>query len=108
MPPSADGPASAADVGTLKTGPKVATPGSNVAYTITVTNAGPGDAQDVQWTDTLPGTMTFVSFTQNSGPTFTCTPGATTICSLTTMLNGEVATFTLTGNIPPATPGGTS
>jgi uncharacterized repeat protein (TIGR01451 family) len=99
---------SSADAGILKNGPNVATPGSNVAYTITVTNSGPGDAQNVVWTDTLPGTMTFVSFTQDSGPAFSCTPGATTTCSLTPMLNGAVATFTLTGNIPSNTPAGTS
>src|SRR6185436_12898559 len=35
--------------------------GSNVTYTIVVTNNGPGLAQSVVVTDNLPGTVTFVS-----------------------------------------------
>jgi uncharacterized repeat protein (TIGR01451 family) len=101
-------PANDADVGVQKTGPNVAAPGTDVAYTITVNNAGPSDATSVQFTDTLPGTMTFVSLTQNGGPTFGCTTGATVICSIATLTVGSAATFTLTGNIPAGTAPGTS
>jgi large repetitive protein len=102
-----------ADVSIVKTGPSSAPANSDVAYTITVTNAGPNDAGHVQWTDTLPTgvpaspAMTFVSFTQNSGPTFNCgVPAATTTCSLDPMPNGTTATFTLTGHIPSGTASG--
>ena len=45
--------------------------GQNLTYTITVTNAGPSDAQNVQFFDSVPGGTTFVSEMQTSGPTFT-------------------------------------
>ena len=97
-----------ADVSITKLGPSGAPANTDVSYSISVTNGGPDDADTVSWTDTLPGTMTFVGFTQNSGPTFTCTPGATTTCSLATMPASSTATFTLTGHIPNGTPSGTT
>ena len=96
-----------ADVGVQKTGPDSAAPDTDVSYSITVNNSGPNDADSVSLTDTLPGTMTFVSITQNSGPTFTCTGGSTTTCSILSLPAGATATFTLTGHIPPATASGT-
>jgi len=101
-------PSNDADVGVQKTGPNVAAPGADVSYSITVVNGGPGDATSVQFTDTLPGTMTFVSLTQDSGPTFGCSTGQTVICSIGTLTVGTAATFTLTANIPGGTPAGTS
>ncbi|HEY4640229.1 MAG TPA: hypothetical protein VII75_02710 [Thermoanaerobaculia bacterium] len=102
----------AADVGVTKSGPAAASPGANVSYTITVFNAGPSDATNVTLTDTLPGTMTFVSLSQ-SGPPFGCTTpaigaGGTISCSAATFTAGGATTFTLTGNIPGATPSGTA
>jgi len=101
-------PSNDADVGVQKTGPNVAAPGADVAYTITVTNAGPSDAQNVELDDTLPGTMTFVSLSQNSGPAFSCSGTTTITCTIGTLTVGSAATFTLTGNIPGNTPAGTS
>jgi uncharacterized repeat protein (TIGR01451 family) len=102
-----------ADVSIVKTGPSSAPANSDVAYTITVTNGGLNDAGHVQWTDTLPTgvpagpAMTFVSFIQNSGPTFNCgVPAATTTCSLDPMPTGSTATFTFTGHIPSGTASG--
>ncbi len=92
----------------MKSGPASAGPDTNVAYTISVTNAGPDPATPLAWQDTLPGTMTFVSLTQDSGPTMTCTPGTTVSCSLSPFPAGLTATFTLTGHIPAGTPVGTS
>jgi uncharacterized repeat protein (TIGR01451 family) len=96
-----------ADVGVSKAGPLTAGPGANVSYDIQVTNAGPNDASSVSLTDTLPGTMTFVSINQNSGPTFMCTGGATTTCTIATLTTGSSADFTLVGNIPMGTANGT-
>src|SRR5262249_23140498 len=50
--------------------------GGTLAYKLTVTNAGPGDASDVVVTDTLPSGETFASASpgcSSSGQTVTCT-----------------------------------
>ena len=92
----------------LKQGPGAAMPDTDVAYTITVGNAGP-DPGDASWTDTLPGTMTFVSLTPNAGCT---TPavgaGGAINCTLTNIAPGGSIVYTLTGHIPSGTqPGAT-
>src|SRR5207247_1482849 len=69
-----------ADVSITKSAPATATAGNNISYTIAVANAGPSNAANVAWTDVLPANTTFVSLTQNTGPTFTCTTGATVSC----------------------------
>ena len=94
-----------ADLGVTKSGPNATPPDTDVTYTITVENAGPFAANTVEFTDTLPGTMTFVSFNQNSGPTFSCTTpaggsGGTIDCTIDPFANNAVATFTLVGHIP--------
>lgn len=81
-------------------------------YTITVQNNGLAAATTVALSDTLPGTMTFVSMVQNSGPGFSCvTPsfgaGGTVTCSIATLANGAGASFTLTAHIPSGTASGT-
>jgi uncharacterized repeat protein (TIGR01451 family) len=99
-----------ADLGVMKTGPESAAPDTDVTYTITVSNFGPADASSVSFDDTLPGTMTFGSVTQNSGPAFTCPPpqGNAVVCSIATLTAGSTATFTLVGHIPAGTPSGTT
>ncbi len=57
------GPASA-DLTITATGPAVSTPGTNIDYTITVTNAGPSDAQGVTIDDPTPSGLVFVSATR--------------------------------------------
>jgi len=96
-----------ADLGVQKVGPDTAAPNTDVSYTITVNNPGPDAADSVSLTDTLPGTMTFVSIIQNSGPAFACSGGSTTTCSILSMPAGTTATFTLTGHIPAGTASGT-
>src|SRR5262245_28379627 len=65
---------SAADLSLTKSDlPDPAAAGSNISYTMTVTNAGPSAAASVSLTDTLPANTTFVSLVQNSGPAFTVT-----------------------------------
>ena len=101
-------PDTAADVGVTKTGPGSTAPDTDVAYTIVVTNGGLVAATNVTLTDILPGTMTFVSVLQESGPPFICTPSGNTVsCTAASMPAGTSATFTLTGHIPSATPQGT-
>lgn len=100
-------PSNDADVSVTKNGPSSAGPNTDVAYTISVVNNGPAAATTVVLNDTLPGTMTFVSMTQNTGPAFTCSGGPAVSCSLASMASGASATFTLTGHIPPGTPSGT-
>ncbi|HEX2831887.1 MAG TPA: IPTL-CTERM sorting domain-containing protein [Thermoanaerobaculia bacterium] len=104
--------AQSADLLTEKTGPAESAPGSDVPYTVTVTNLGPDNATDVTLNDPIPGGMTFVSATQNSGPAFNCVtpavgdPGSVT-CTLASFPAGTSAEFTFVFNIPIATPDGT-
>jgi uncharacterized repeat protein (TIGR01451 family) len=101
-----------ADLYIQKVGPNSAGADTDVSYTITIGNVGPDAASDAAWSDTLPGTMTFVSVTQTSGPTFNCTTpavgaGGTIDCSLASMSAGATAVLTLVGHIPAGTAVGT-
>ena len=84
-----------------------------MTYTITVTNNGPSDAQNVSLTDPLPSTVTFVSQSQQSGSdNFTLTnngnqitdtivtlpSGHTDVFLVTVAVNGNVASGTQIGN----------
>jgi uncharacterized repeat protein (TIGR01451 family) len=95
------------DISIIKDGPPNAGSDTDVAYTITVSNTGPDGATKVSWTDTLPGTMTFVSFMQNSGPAMSCSTGQTVTCTTPSFPPFSTATFTLTGHIPASTTSGT-
>jgi large repetitive protein len=102
-----------ADLQVMKVGPSSATPDSDVSYTITLVNGGPGTATNVTLNDTLPGTMTFVSFSQDAGVPLSCTPpavgaGGTLTCTAASFPAGETATLTLTGHIPADTQSGTT
>jgi uncharacterized repeat protein (TIGR01451 family) len=98
-----------ADLSVAKTGPATLQQGQNAAYTITLNNAGPNPAANVQLSDFLPPNTTFVSLTQTSGPVFsTTTPavganGAVT-ASLASLASGSSATFALVAQVAPATP----
>lgn len=85
-----------ADVAVAKSGPASANAGTNVSYTIAVTNNGLADASSVSLVDVLPANTTFVSLVQNSGPAFNCTTGATINCSIATLTAGSSSSFTLT------------
>lgn len=103
-----------ADLGVVKSGPASAAAGSDVPYTITVSNVGPDDAATVQLNDPLPEGMSFVSMTQTGGTPFSCStpnPGdtaGTVTCTTGLLPSGGSATFTLTLNIPAMTPPGTT
>jgi uncharacterized repeat protein (TIGR01451 family) len=92
-----------ADVVVQKDGPSAAGPGTNVVYTLTLINGGPDAAANVTLSDTLPGTMTFVSLQHDN--TLTCeTPaigaGGTITCSAPSLLAGTTVTLTLTAALP--------
>jgi uncharacterized repeat protein (TIGR01451 family) len=94
---------------TTAAGPVLA--GDSIAYTITVANAGPDDAQTVALSDLVPAGTTFVSDTQTSGPTFTLTNpavGGTGAISGTigTLALGASASFNVVALVSPSTPQG--
>jgi uncharacterized repeat protein (TIGR01451 family) len=104
-----------ADVSVTKAGPPTVTAGDNVTYTITVSNAGPGDALGVMLTDTLPSGATLVSVTETPGGSpFACnaTPGGGNFsCSATTLAGppapggtGASAVFTVVAHVAASTP----
>ncbi|HET7844677.1 MAG TPA: hypothetical protein VFL14_11040 [Xanthomonadales bacterium] len=101
-----------ADVGITKTdAPDPVVAGSNVTYTIAVTNAtGPDAAETVQWSDPLPAGTTFVSLSTVAG--WTCTTPAvgangTVTCSNPSVAVGSTNSFTLVANVPAAAAGTT-
>jgi uncharacterized repeat protein (TIGR01451 family) len=82
----------AADLAITKTDNRTsaAPTGRNLTYTVTVTNNGPDPAEEVVMTDTLPGSVTFVSATPSVG---SCAGTAPVTCLLGTMANGAVVTI---------------
>ena len=101
--------ATAADLSVNTTGPATAAAGSNIAYNISIANAGPSNAQAVAVTDSLFSGTSFVSMTQTSGPAFTLTTPpvgsfGTVNASISTLPSGASATFTLVIQVDPVTP----
>jgi uncharacterized repeat protein (TIGR01451 family) len=79
--------------------------GTNLTYTITVTNDGPDTASTVSWSDTLPAGTTFVSLPAVAG--WMCMNVAGTVsCSNPSFAVGE-AIFTLTVAVDPGVAAGT-
>jgi len=83
-----------ADLAVTKTdSPDPVQVGTNLTYTLTVTNNGPNEATGVTLTDTLPTGVTFVSATPSQG---TCSQaGGTVTCNLGTLANGASTTATV-------------
>src|SRR5437868_15420211 len=71
------------------------TVGSNVAFTITVTNNGPSDATGVQITDQLPAGLIFVSATPSQG-TYTSGTG---VWDIGAIASGASVTLALTATV---------
>ena len=86
-----------ADVAIFLTAPTTVYAGSNLVYTITVTNLGPNDSSNVVVSDNLPGVVvTFVSTTGGG----TNNGGVVTWPIIPDLTNGGAITFTLTVHAP--------
>ncbi|HYK05487.1 MAG TPA: IPTL-CTERM sorting domain-containing protein [Thermoanaerobaculia bacterium] len=102
--------AASADLSVSKnTNTTAASPGTDIVYTIVVTNDGPDDATSVVLTDTLPAQLQFRSITEPAG--FDCvTPAVgatgTITCTAATLADGASATFTLTARVAPGATSG--
>ena len=93
-----------ADLAITKTdSPDPVTAGTNLTYTITVTNNGPDVATSASWDDTLPAGTTFASLPLVAG--WSCTTGATVNCSNPSFGVGS-AVFTLTVAVAPSVAAG--
>ena len=79
--------------GGAKTGPASAIAGTNVVFTITVTNHGPSSRANVVLDDATPPGLTFVS---NGGDCTSLFP-----CSFGTLASGATRTVTATFFVPP-------
>lgn len=86
--------ACSANIGVTKTdSPDPVTLGSNITYTITITNAGPNPAVGVAASDAVPANVSFVSATGSQG---TCTLAAGTVsCNVGTIPAGGMASATV-------------
>ncbi|MEQ1924074.1 MAG: carboxypeptidase regulatory-like domain-containing protein, partial [Pyrinomonadaceae bacterium] len=90
--------------GTLPSG------GGIIRWNLSVQNDGPDPAANVQLLDSMPAGINFVSMTQTAGPTFNCAApvGQNITCTgLTSLQQGQFASFLLTATYP-ASPGGTT
>jgi uncharacterized repeat protein (TIGR01451 family)/uncharacterized delta-60 repeat protein len=92
---------------TKQVSPSTANPGDTVAYTISVTNAGPNPAQGVRITDILPAGVTFFSCTAPMGST--CNHSANNVVVTFTSLpvSTTPATITISATVNSGTAGQT-
>jgi uncharacterized repeat protein (TIGR01451 family) len=68
--------------------------GGEIVYTITVINSGPGDATDIQVTDQVPASTSYVSATSSQG---SCAEASGTVtCEVDELSGGDRFTVTLT------------
>lgn len=101
-----------ADLRLAKSGsPNPVIAGTNLTYTINLTNDGPDAAASVIVSDTLPANTTFVSPPAAAG--WSCTfpavgSGGQVKCSKASVANGETATFTFVVKVEEATPNGSN
>ncbi len=75
------------------------TVGQNVTYTLTLTNGGPGAANNIIVSDVLPAGTTFVSSTPSGTTTYNSGTGDWTVGSLN---SGAVATLSITATVTAA------
>ncbi|MGB8324848.1 MAG: hypothetical protein WCE52_17960, partial [Candidatus Acidiferrum sp.] len=84
---------SQADISIVKTAsPEPVNQGTNLTYTLKVTNAGPAIAQGVAVSDTLPAQVTYASASSSQG---TCAGTTTVSCTIGTLSVGSVAIVTI-------------
>jgi uncharacterized repeat protein (TIGR01451 family) len=101
-----------ADLSIAKTATPTAPQGSNITYTIALTNNGPNPATSVSLSDVLPANTTFVSEAQSTGQVFICSnptvgTNGTITCTLANMNSGFTATFTIVVAVSGTAPLGT-
>jgi uncharacterized repeat protein (TIGR01451 family) len=89
-----------ADLAVTKKPPAEIVPGTNVVWTITVSNAGPSDARDVVVTDTLDAALSFVS----SDPGVCTADGQDVTCQVGTIAAGDDFEIALTTGVAPGVP----
>ncbi len=87
---------------TMSSSPANPAPGTNVTYTLVVTNNGPQPATGVVVTDDLPDGMAFVSANTTQG---TCTGTDPVQCNVGILGVGQSATITIVAQLP-SNPGG--
>jgi uncharacterized repeat protein (TIGR01451 family) len=101
----------AADLAVTKiSAPNPVVAGTNITYTVTVTNAGPSTAINVVMKDTLPGQISDVSFSPSQGSCIGGIPGNPALpltCTLGSLASGANATVIIVAKVDPATPAGT-
>ena len=111
LPPALPAGAATADLSVSKVdSPDPVVAGSNITYTINVSDAGPGAASSVSLSDTTPTGTTFVSVTPAAG--WSCSPLAvggtgTETCTIATLAPLSSASFTLVLNVAAGMPNGT-
>jgi uncharacterized repeat protein (TIGR01451 family) len=85
-----------ADVSIVKTGaPEPVTQGTNLTYTLVVSNAGPAVAQNVSVSDNIPATTTYVSVSATQGSCSTTAISATTPYASNLQLNCSLGSITV-------------
>ncbi|MCM3871767.1 MAG: DUF5011 domain-containing protein [Pyrinomonadaceae bacterium] len=93
------GPTAAADVSVFKfpsTGEPRVNEGTNVAFSISVTNTGPDAATNVTLTDVTPLNMSLVSLVEAGSAGFSCTGS---VCTIASLPKDGKATFTATYSV---------
>ncbi len=88
-----------------------ATPGTLVNYAMTVTNSGPSQATNAAITDTVPASLTGVTWTCTATGGATCAApsgSGNIIATNATIPTGGIVTYTVTGTLDPTTPAGTA
>ena len=94
-------PGTYSDLAIKKTAPSSVIAGTNLVYTIVITNNGPSDATNLVLTDTLPAGVVLGPIT---GPNFSsCTLASHTVtCKPGNLSDGSSATYTIQVHIPSA------
>jgi uncharacterized repeat protein (TIGR01451 family) len=97
-----------AHLSVTKSGPSSSPPGSNIPYTVTLTNNGPDAATNASLSDLLPSGTSFVSAsTISSG--WTCgAVGNQVTCSNASFPASSSATFSIVTHVPPTASGSVS
>jgi uncharacterized repeat protein (TIGR01451 family) len=102
--------AAVADLEVVKSGPAQVTAGTRVTYTITLSNDGPSDAQNVAVTDSLPAGLTLVTALATTNPdgfVNNSPPGGTqAVFNATTVVAGHTDVFQVVVDAAASLPAG--